>query len=351
VHEEALEFRRVRSVPWNRGLIRLILVLVLVLGPAISFAQAWLPPQGEAFISLSYGNIFVTKHYAYNPGGPPSDSTESNRGHIRSRSVTADLGYAITDRFAVSVALPYTEAKWYPAGGVGNPHTLLNGKTLDDGDYHGTFQDYNIEARYQAVRNPVVLTPFVGAVIPSHEYQHFAHSAVGRNLHEYQFGFNLGSNLDRIVPGSYVQARYSYAFVERVLDIHHDRSNGALELGYFVTPSLGARFLASGFYTHGGISNRSPTSLGVPRNASNPLVFHHDQIEHASAISLGGGLSYALTGSVDVYANYLRTVAGHGGHKIDHGLTFGVSYGFSPSQVVRRLFGPRIPVGEPPIQP
>lgn len=318
---------------------------------ASTFAQAWLPPKGEAYFSLGYGNVFVTKHYAFNPGGPPSDSTESNRGHIRSQSVNAELGYAITDRFAVAAALPYTEAKWYSAGGVGNPHTLLNGKTLDDGDYHGTFQDYRIEALYQVVRNPIVLTPFVGAVIPSHDYQYFAHSAVGRNLQEYLLGVNFGTRLDRILPGSYVQASYSYAFVERVLDIHHDRSSAALGIGYFVTPSLGARLLASGYYTHGGISNRSLTSLGMPRNASNPLFLHHDQIEHVSALSVGGGLSYALTGSVDVSANYLRTVAGHGGHKIDHGLTFGVSYGFSPSQVVRRLFGPRIPVGEPPIQP
>jgi opacity protein-like surface antigen len=351
VHEEALEIPSVRSAAGNGRLIWLVIVLCLGLAPSIVLAQAWLPPQGEAFISLSYGNIFVTKHYRYMPGGPPSDNTETDLGHIRSQTVGAQLGYAFTDRFAISLSLPYTEAKWYQAGSVGQPHRLTNGKTLDDGKYHGAFQDYHIEALYQAVRDPVVLTPFVGAVFPSHDYQYFAHSAVGRDLQEYQIGFNFGSRLDRIVPDTYVQARYSYAFVERVLGIHHDRSSGALELGYFMTPSFGARFLASGFYTHGGISNRSPASLGTPRNASNPLFLHHDQIEHASGISLGGGLSYALTGSVDVYANYIRTVLGHGGHKIDHGLTFGVSYGFSPSQVVRRLFGPRIPVGEPPIQP
>ena len=351
MHEEALELLPVRSALKSRRPIQLILFLSLGLTPPALLAQAWLPPQGEAFISLSYGNVFVTKHYRYSPGGPPSDSTETDLGHIRSQTVGAQLGYAFTDRFTASISLPYTEAKWYQAGSVGQPHRLTSGKTLDDANYHGTFQDYHFEALYQAVRNPFVLTPFVGAVIPSHDYQYFAHSAVGRDLQEYQLGFNFGSSLDRIVPGTYVQARYSYAFVERVLGIRHDRSSGALEVGYFVMPSLGARFLASGFYTHGGISNRSPASLGTPRDASNPLFLHHDQIEHGSGISLGGGLSYALTGSVDVYANYIRAVLGHGGHKIDHGLTFGVTYGFSPSQVVRRLFGPHIPVGEPPIQP
>jgi hypothetical protein len=197
----------------------------------------------------------------------------------------------------------------------------------------------------------VALTPFVGIVIPSHDYQYYAHVAVGRGLREYLLGVNFGSELHRVLPGAYVQAYYSYAFVERVLDIHHDRSNGALELGYYLTPSLGARFLASGFYTHGGICNCSTLALGTPINASNPYRLHHDQIEHASAISLGGGLSYLLTGSVDVYATYIRTVLGHGGHKIDHGISFGFSWGFSPQQIVRRMFGPRTPGGELPLEP
>jgi opacity protein-like surface antigen len=342
------------------SLLGLVVALISVLlVSADARGQAWLPPKGEAFISLGYGNVFVTKHYTYMrvPGAPASDHTEVDLGHIRSQTVSADLGYAITDRFTVLFGLPFTEAKWYRSCSTcGSPHTLLNGQTLDDGDYHGTFQDYHAEAVYQVARNPVALTAFVGAVIPSHDYQYFAHAAVGRDLHEYLLGLNFGGRLDRVVPGAYVQARYSYAFVEKVFvetvgDIHHDRSNAALELGYFVTPSLGARFLASGFYTHGGLSLRSRADLHCASNpctAADPIFLHHDQIEHASALSLGGGLSYALTGSMDVYASYLRTVMGHAGHKIDHGISFGASWGFSPIQVVRRFFPTRSASAEEP---
>ncbi|HEY3122534.1 MAG TPA: hypothetical protein VGK70_00555 [Thermoanaerobaculia bacterium] len=320
--------------------------LFLLFGPAVVRAQAWLPPGGEAFISVGYSNLFVTKHYL-GTAADPGDNVEKNRGHMRSQTVVAEVGYAVTDRFALSAGLPFTEAKWYRAGGIGNPHD----PKIDDGNYHSTFQDYRVEALYQVVRSPVVLTPFVAVVIPSHDYQYFAHSAVGRDLQEYLLGVNFGGRLDRFLPGAYVQAKYTYAFVERVLGIHHDRSNGALELGYFVTPSLGARFLASGFYPHGGLVFRSPADFQGPTNATNPVFLHHDQIGHDSGLSLGGGLSYALTGSVDLYATYVQQVQGRGGHKIDHGLSFGVSYGFSPTQVVRHLFGPRIPGGEPPIQP
>jgi hypothetical protein len=237
------------------------LLALLVLADT-SVAQAWLPPQGEAFFSLGYGNTFVTKHYTYRAPHPEigvpfeaGDNIEDDRGHIRSQSVAAQVGYGITDRFTVQFGVPYTEAKWYSRPGYGTPHTLANGKTLDDGQYHGTFADFRIDALYQVIQGPTALTPFVSAVIPSHGYQYFAHSAVGRDLHEYILGLNFGSSLQRIVPGAYVQAMYSYAFVEKVFvetvgNVHHDRSNGSFELGYFVRPSIGVRFLAGGFYTH-----------------------------------------------------------------------------------------------------
>jgi hypothetical protein len=342
------------------------LVYLLAFAPQLP-GQAWLPPQGEAFLSLGYGNIFVTKHYTYLPArngqpGQAGDNIEDDRGHIRSQNVAAQIGYGITDRFAIQFGVPYTEAKWYthgPPGVYGSPHTFANRTTLDDGQYHGTLADFRIDALYQVIQGPTALTPFVSAVIPSHDYQYFAHSAVGRDLHEYILGLSFGSSLERIVPGAYIQAMYSYAFVEKVFvetigNVHHDRSNGAFELGYFITPSVSVKFVAGGFYTHGGLTFRSQADFHCGTdgcNGADPIFLHHDQIEHASAILLGGGLSYALTGSVDVYATYVRTVQGRLGHKIDHGLAFGVSWGFSPKQVVRNMFGPRTPVGDTPVQP
>lgn len=239
----------------------------------------------------------------------------------------------------VSAGLPYVVSEWYTFEGAGKPHD----PQIDDGHYHGTFQDYRFQAAFQLLRGPAVLTPYVAAVLPSHDYQYFAHSAAGSHLREGLIGVNLGAPLDGVLSGAYVEARYSYSFVERVLNIHHDRSDAALELGYFVTPSLGARLLANGFYTHGGLVFRQPADFGTPANATNPIFLHHDQIGHNSALAVGGGLTYALTGSLDLYASCIRTVMGHGGHKLDYGLSLGVSYGFSPAQVVRNLFGPRLP--------
>jgi hypothetical protein len=306
-------------------------------------AQAWLPPKGEVSLTLGYGNIFVNQHYLGTPDNP-GDNVESDYGHIRSQSYGIGLSYGVTDRLAVFVGLPFIYSKYYGTPGENFfPHTIPN----DDGNYHGTFQDYTIHVGYQVANGTIALTPFFTAVIPSHSYTFFAHTAVGRDLHEYQLGFSSGARLDWLLAGSYVQASYSYAFVEPVFveglgNIHHDRSNGVLELGYFLTPSLSMRLLGTGFYTHGGVVLDSPLAAGPPVE-SNPLFYHHDQIGHESGISAGGGLSYALTGSTEVYVAYLTQLQGRGGHKINDSLSFGFTWSFSPAQLIRRAFPPKEP--------
>jgi hypothetical protein len=84
--------------------------------------------------------------------------------------------------------------------------------------------------------------------------------------------------------------------------------------------------------------------LAADRLPPPEIFLHHDQIGHESGISVGGGLSYVLTGSTEVYASYLTQVQGRGGHKIKDSLSFGVTYSFSPSQLVRRIFPPKSPV-------
>jgi predicted porin len=305
-----------------------------------ALAQAWLPPKGEASFSLGYGNVFVNRHYlgtADNPG----DNVESDYGHIRSQSFGMGFTYGVTNRFAVSLGLPFIVTKYYGTAGQNFfPHTI----PIDDGDYHGTFQDYRFALAYQAFNGPLAVTPFVAAVIPSHGYTTFAHAAPGRDLREYLLGASVGGRLDPLLTDSYFEATYSYAFVERLMNIHHDRSDASLELGYFLTPSLAMRVIGTGHYTHGGVAFQSPQTTP-------PDLFPiHDQIDKSSAINVGTGLSYTLSGSTTLYASYLTQVQGRGGHKINDALGFGVSYSFSPAQVARRIFPPKspgLPVGTP----
>jgi len=320
-----------RAMDGSRIRRALLTALSGVLFAAPVLAQAWVPPSGEAWLSVGYGNIFSRNHYT----GVVNYSGVEDVGHIRSQSVGLALGYGVTNHLLLEVSLPLVVSKYY--GPTAHP-----GSSADDGQYHGVFQDYRFHAAYQVLNGIVALTPYFTAVIPSHDYVYFAHAAAGKDLHQYLLGFSLGGRLDQLLPGSYAQVAYDYAFVEHVLGINVNRSDFGFEAGYYVVPSFSVRFLGIGYYTHGGLAFHTPPDLFQLPNGD-VLFTHHDQIGKSSQVNLGGGLTYVLTGSTELYASYLHSVYGRDGHKVDQGLSFGVSFSFSPSQLIRRAFPPKEP--------
>ena len=276
---------------------------------------AWVPPRGEAWIALGFAGAFVKRHYSR--AGDQFDA-----GHIRYDNAELQLGYSLADRLALSVGLPYRWTKYEGA----YPDSVI-----DNGTYHGTFQDYHFELQYQVLKEPVALTPFVGFTIPSHDYVSFAHSAAGFDLHEYPIGFDFGRRLDPWLEGAFVQGRYTYTFVEEFVGLRHDRSTVNLEIGDYLRPSIGVRAFAIWQRTLGG--------LDLPDDLTQPSVWPH-RIARENFLDLGGGLLYGLSGPVDLYVSYTATVSGTNSEKINQGLTFGLVWGFTPSRLFRSGHGP-----------
>src|SRR5262245_35718058 len=127
----------------------------LLAAAPLSFAQAWLPPKGEAWVTLDYSNLYVNSHFW-------SDGSTIDLGHISSNTYLAVLGYSITDRLGVTAFLPYADAKYTGTG----PHMF----PVDDGERHGSFTDFHLEARYNVFSGSAALTPFVAVILPSHHY-------------------------------------------------------------------------------------------------------------------------------------------------------------------------------------
>ena len=301
-----------------------------LLAAAGARGQAWLPPQGEAWLTFGYGNIYSAHHYRLNL---PPDATP---GPTRTQTLGIVAGYGLSDKFALNVSIPFVNSIYHGD----RPHRI-NGVILtpDDGRYHGNFQDFRINLGYQALSGTVAIAPFLTVVIPSNDYPTLSHAAPGLGLNQVLLGFAAGASLDRIVPRTYAELYYNYAFVEKVLGINVNRSDFGFQTGYFITPSLGLRFLAAGHYTHGGIAYETPASFFLPDHPE--LYAVHDQIGKSSNVSVGGGLSYELTGNTQVSFSYLRSIYGKTGHKLDDGLGFSVTYNFSPEQILRGLFPPK----------
>lgn len=264
-----------------------------------------MPPKGEGSVSFTYQNLYVRDHL-------DSKGARLDRGQIRTSTETLSFEYGLANRLALDSDLAYIASKYIGQAPHGPP---------DNGSYHPTFQDARIGLRYNLLKNPLVLTPFIGVVVPTHDYDPRGHSAVGRGLHEFQVGVNAGRQLGPVLPDVYVHARYSYAIVERVSGLNLNRSNADWEVGYFATESFAFRFLAGWQRTHGGFD--------LPEDVHSPGDFDiHDRVARANYLRLGGGVTFSVSRSFDIHTAYVTTVSGRNTHAA-RGLAIGVSWRFS----------------------
>lgn len=307
-----------RVMKLRTGLATIVAPMLMAASASPARAQAWLPPQGEGAVSVMFQDGFFKYHAL--------PTVRVDAGHIRSKTLLVDVTYGVTDKLAISFGVPWVAARYNGS----NPHPLsLTNPTpnpIDDGTYHSTFQDFRFDVRYNITRRGVVLTPFIGTALPSHDYTYFAHAAPGRNLRELQLGVSAAKLLDVVLPGLFVQGRYAYGITEKVADISHNRSVMDLEVGYFVTPKLRLLALSTGQLKHGGVD----VVRGVAARAQlGSLWVYHDQVDRLNILTVGAGAAYALNDKVDLFGSMVRTVAQRNGHIMDRGLALGLSWGFS----------------------
>lgn len=284
------------------------LVFILQLGSAMSVqAQAWLPLKGEGQITVTYQNLQVKDHVDF-------EGNRFDSGPIRTHTVISSFEYGLTNKIALDADVTHVTSKY--EGFVGPvPHG-----PADTGSYHPSFQDVRIGVRYNIRTRPLVVTPFVATVIPTHHYETRGHSAVGRRLHELQLGVNVGRDLEGIVPRSYIQGRYSYSIVERIEEFNLNRSNADWEFGYFATDRITLRFTGAWQRTYHGI--QIPIDRGHPH-------FHeiHDRATKANFLKVGGGVSFSVTRSLAFHADFNDTARGQNTHA-PRGLSLGISWRF-----------------------
>jgi len=294
--------------------------LACLAGATTATAQAWLPPRGEAAVSLGYSRMWATEHIDYQ-GNPlsPGDMIWNNVG--------LDLSYGLAERFALRVNLPYVISKYDGAF----PHPPIGGVAAqDDGDWHGTFQDVTTELRYRVPAGSFAITPFVGLVVPTHSYPRYGHGAPGRQLVEGRFGVAAGRLLDPLLPDAYLQVRYTYAVPEQPLGISHNSSNLGVDLGYLVGPALTLRAIAAWQKTHGGWD----VPIDWPARTS-PAYLAHDQVNRTDYFRLGGGVAYSITNAIDVNLYGYSTISAKNDVNMK-ALGLALTWSASPAQLIRK---------------
>jgi hypothetical protein len=285
-----------------------VICLGLVLAPHAAQAQAWLPSKGSAGFAFDYSDVLNKFHYE-------TDGSEIDVGHTDVQVYNISASYSPSDRIALSASLPYVRTRQRDHGSEPGSHNT----PIDDGSWHDTVTDLQLMASFQATGGPIALAPYVGLLIPTHDYVTFGHSAPGRGLEELWLGFYAGASLHPWIPRSYVQLRGNYAFVEEVMGISHDRTNATLEIGYYFNPAWSVRALVSSQWTHGGID--------LPVEITDPLFPVHDILADEEFVAVGAGGSWIVNERISVYGLYMQAIEGSNAHKVDHRVSLGVSYG------------------------
>jgi hypothetical protein len=284
---------------------------------SVCAAQAWVPNKGEGEFSVVYQNIYTHDHL-------DKDSRPFDAGHVRVLAVVQSVDFGLTDKLAVSAALPVESGKY-----DGNfPHTL----PIDNGNYHGGVGDFHLAVRYQLREHPLTITPFIAVSFPTVPYQHFAHSAIGSDMWEVGLGFSAGRRLDPWLPHAYLQTRYTFVITQREtirsynLRVRPNHSRMDAELGYFLTRRWSVRGLASAQVTHSGLDTSDfPPSIQL---ATNELWRHHDQISAMHYLNAGVGVDVSMTRSLDAFVTFEKTAWGENTHALNAGITAGVSWSF-----------------------
>jgi hypothetical protein len=198
---------------------------------------------------------------------------------------------------------------------------------LDDGEWHGGWQDFGVGLRLRWIEprpgQPWGVTPFVIYQWPSHDYTFFAHAAIGSRQKRLIVGATAGRQFGPRFQKLFVQAQYSYSFVEEILDVNTNNSSLNLDLGYHFTPRFSARAMLMLRKTHGGLD--IPTDFP---DRTSELFFHHDQIQRVDYVNWGLGANYAISERYSVAANWYTTLWGENGHKIHNAVGVGITRKF-----------------------
>lgn len=276
-------------------------------------AQAWTPPKGEGFLTLTLQSIDADKHLG-------SSGQRDDIGHTEGRALVIDGDFGITEKLAVTASLAHVGGR-YTAGGHDDPHgnTAHHGPG-DDGRWQDAWQDARVSLRFMQPTGSWVLTPAVAVVLPLTDYPVIGHANVGRGLNELQLELNAGRLLNLSErPRAYVQGAFRYTLTEKVNDLRANRSNLFVELGYLASRKLTLRAFGDWQDSHGGYE--------LPQDINHETFDFHDRLAAARWIRFGVGASVPVSREVSVFASVGHTFEGENTHD-GTAFSIGTSWGF-----------------------
>lgn len=236
--------------------------------------------------------------------------------------------WSINERWKIWGSLPYVQKRQETnTFGVHNPNVDFvdfmppDLRVVDDGEYHGGFQDFTAGVRYLALDGPFSISPFVSYGVPTANYPIYGAAIRGRGVRE----LHLGASMEFIPYFSdwIFRADIAYSVSEKVQGVDLNYWWAHLSAGYFVTP----RFVPWVFVK----TRYAPNALSsdfVSENYDSEVGWHHDQTLKHNFVDAGIGVDYLISNRWDIAAKYYTTIDAEDVLKIDYAITFALTRRF-----------------------
>lgn len=242
------------------------------------------------------------------------------------RSMTLGLNYRLGERWLLHASLPYVRKRAVNDGGSHNPAALAtprpDSRFLDDGAYHGTWQDWQLGITWLTHLAGFEFSPHAVLTYPSRDYTFFASAAAGQRLTRLRLGADATRRLGQ--SNFHYSAGYSYEFVERVLgnnlDKHHFRLSGhydfspQLSVNAFVNRRRGQGFVPADFFTEAGQGSE--------------LWYQHDRLLRQNHGLAGVGATWRFNETWSTAVSTSRMVWGDSMHDVRYAHELRVTRGF-----------------------
>ncbi len=307
----------------SRTHIRLIVAgaALALLPSSLASAQAWVNAKGE--LSLSLRSDYQTSQGVWH-------GSELVTGlPVQALNNALSVEYVPLEHLGLGVSINSNGVRYTGPQTIPNQGDLiLSHGTQDDGSFHWSLTDLELDARYQAYDGAVTLTPVIHARIPVTDYEQKGYGAAGSNLAEGSVGLAIGRyglGIEDLV----LQLGYTFTYVEKesgggdaTEQYRVNRSDADLSLAYVITDKLIVGAGAGFRYTHDGFDLTEYPNLAM----GSSLIQWHDPVLRARYLAPAVVASYQISDAWSLAGRFAAVVWGE---NVSNPFSFGLTVGWA----------------------
>ena len=264
--------------------------MLLALAPVTAWADGLvgLDLNGPSGAAGNRTRITIGFQSAHSDGNVDAQGKAGPGAKTDTRNLLLAIDHRFADKWSLQASLPYILKRSVGDPGLHNTRFLTvprDADFLDDGDYHGAWQDWEVGVTYHGAWRGLDVRPHAVLTWPSHDYTFFASAAPGRYVRKLRLGADVSRRFGR--SNVHWSAGYSYEFVEHVLGRNLDKRHYRLSAHWDVSPTWSLNAFTNARYSNG--IEKSDLAGQVPRSE---LWYQHDRMLTQNYVLAGVGATW-----------------------------------------------------------